>query len=313
MVDLLDLPLAEPSLEYMEHLLEGMALKPEHIPWHKPPKSQLEKDLDFVEKHFSDLEERTVEQKAERKQARMNACGMWASWVNPETGQKEMHPLRCGCWREGCQMCLERRMSDAKRELIEALESASGLFTLVVDDPDQMEGVDKSRFRRFPTWDGETHWVVDDPDQEFRGQRVGLRWLEEEADWKYLVTTPSDKRTSGSLGKPPPKVVAREEDTIEVVVEKIVPSGLTREQEDAAFAEAVEATKELDPHTEEELKEALAKRTVAYQKAIEKRGAVMYTWHEKVTVVLSRISWVTIRLKISETAPRTPAKAPTAA
>lgn len=227
------------------------------------------------------------EEKERRREIRLANCGKFLGRnVREGNGSLRRFPSYCKLWRDKkCPPCFQRRLDWLQGRILHAIvkfKEEGGLRALLSDYNGVREaasGLDKSDYFRLPIDDDEVILFV-------RGNKsnVGAEITYEDVikmDWPKYINTPKGKRVSGSLGRDHGEgegdnmSKGKKSKKVAVNTPVIAVGGLTSEEELEAWGRALRETADLDPHTKEELEDALWKRTRAFIKAIEEAGGYL--------------------------------------
>ena len=247
--------------------------------------------------------ELTEEQKEERRELRCSRCGSFLGRrVKPKNGNLGAFPFVCNLWRDArCLLCFGTRLRWLRGRILHAIVKfkKEGGVRVLLSDYDTLHkitgGLERCDYLRLPIDDDEAILFV-------RGSEsnAGTEITYEDAvkmDWPKYINTPVNKRISGGLGRDaePKDEGGNKVKKVAIYVPVFSPGeGVTREDELEAWGKTLEETSYLDPHTAEELQEALNKRMKAFEKAIEASGGSLERGEngvEKTYVDLTGIAW----------------------
>jgi hypothetical protein len=250
--------------------------------------------------------ELTEEQKEERRELRCGRCGSFLGRrIKPKKGTLGAFPFVCNLWRDArCLLCFGTRLRWVRGRILHAIvkfKKEGGVRVLLSDYNKVREAtkeLERSDYLRLPIDDDEVILFVRGSESD-----AGTEMTYEDAvkmDWPKYINTPRNKRISGGLGRNAEiECEGEDEDMKKKKVAIYVPvfspgDGVTHEDELEAWGKAVEVTSHLDPHTAEELQEALDERMKAFERAIEEAGGSLdrgKTGVEKTYVDLTGIAW----------------------
>jgi len=247
--------------------------------------------------------ELTEEQKEERRVERCERCGAFLGRrIKAKNGGFSAFPFHCNLWRDArCLLCFHARLRGLRGRVLHAVvkfKKEGGVRVLLSDYDTIREiasGLERCDYLRLPIDDDEAILFVRGSESD-----AGTEMTYEDAvkmDWPKYINTPRNKRISGGLGRDaePENEGGSKTKKVAVYVPVFSPGeGVTHKDELDAWGKAIEETSYLDPHTAEELQEALNKRMKAFEKAIEASGGSLErgkTGVEKTYVDLTGIVW----------------------
>jgi hypothetical protein len=211
------------------------------------------------------------QQKINDIKARMAACGSYIQVPVGKTGGVRWIKIICDYWRDNynighvCPKCFARRVAEfkgnAKRALVNNNYEDINYLVVDIEIAKQItKGVNRKHYHNI--------------------------------DWKEYANTPERMRPSGGLGTMP-KIPKPEEEGEKATVytQSIHTENISNEDMREALVAAYEETKELDPHTEDELQDALNKRTSCYIKHLRAKGAKITTFTTTISEYLVCIDW----------------------
>jgi hypothetical protein len=239
------------------------------------------------------------------KQTKM--CGSWVWFHDPDDGVEKPHINWCGNWRTivddagithaGCPACLERRAREMFDRGLNVYDEGSRVVylshTQATAFTKTLDGMEN--YFRLPGRDGMDLVFVKDT-----ATTEGVVWHDNSVgfllsiDWTNFADTPQGKITSGQWCSKKSTPMAEDE----VVIQAhgyILPhnakddnTDLRREASDATLV----ATINLDPHTEEELQQAINIRNATFFGQLKERGLRPTVIRKSFRVKLSRIDWL---------------------
>lgn len=256
---------------------------------------------------LSDEEEELTPE--EKRDLRLVRCGQFLGChVDPLTGNLVSHPSYCNLWRDnGCPHCFQRRLRWLRGRVLHAImkcKEREEKVRVLLADGDEIKDIasnlDKRDYLRLPSGDSKATLFVHGSASE-----AGTEITYEDAvkmNWPEYINTPEGQRISGGLGR---DYESEEEDgesgngkskakKVAIGVPMASPKDVTSEEKLAAWGKALKRTPDFDPHTVEELEEALLERTREFIRAIREAGGGLSgkgVGIRKRYVDLARIDW----------------------
>lgn len=252
---------------------------------------------------LSDEEEELTPE--EKRKLRLVRCGKFLGRrIDPLTGNLVAFPSFCGLWRDNdCTHCFQRRLGWLKGRVLHAIvkskkEEKDGLRVVLAggnEIRDITSSLNKNDYLRLPLGGGTAILFV-----QGSASNAGAEITYEDAvkmNWPEYINTPKGQRISGKLGKNSDSGEdgsgkGGKKDAYEGPV--LSPKDLSSKEELASWGEALKKTSDLDPHTVEELEEALWERVKVYTRAFRKAGGSLRgkgIGTQKGYVDLARIDW----------------------
>lgn len=241
------------------------------------------------------LDDSEIDEKAHRRQQRLNDCGSPACRLDPHTGNHYWFSQRCGLFRM-CPTCLDERAKKVKLNMQEFIASGNGVKMLRLSESDAKRlcrRLDKLEYERFPIdQEGDILFVVSTVNlgDEFEGYASDLTLAEVDAlAWSTIVLTPEGRNRSGKM-----TVCCRNDgdDEFEYVQSPSLVSDASMKEQAVAMEMARRNTATLNPRTAEEVEEALADRMWEAYRILKSLGYNPRMYYGMQKVVLGRISWI---------------------
>jgi ribosomal protein L44E len=234
-----------------------------------------------------------IPQPNEDEYKRLEGCGSWFAFPDPETGGPKFVQRKCGIvlW---CHRC---RRELAERELARLQRANDGdpVYKIKVQD-DDWEATAKHlkreeiEYRRLPQDDDSSVVFLERDDSYFDDVERVSEFDEQEME-TLVRFKPKKKRFSGNLGKKEtPPTEKKTGPTVEVKVSQVC-SDASAEVQRQAWKKAIEMTSNLLPD-EDTLQDALDERAKAYRKALRELGVKILYYRKRTRhVQISRIDW----------------------
>ena len=221
--------------------------------------------------------------------------GTWMRVCSPN-GKYISVMYYCEDWRH-CDICFGRRIKNYKGRI----ENATNLLNVEVLKLESQKAnealleLNKEDYLKLPSVNGGALFF-DASKTSVRGSSVcGVEALPDGFDWEDLCYTQEGKRPSGGLGRIGKTKKEKEEDPdfeqvqVEgIILEPDVDEALVKEAE----YEAIAKTSTLDPHTPEEIEEAILVRNAEFMKALNAKGIMKIKIKKQLWWVrLSSVNW----------------------
>jgi hypothetical protein len=239
---------------------------------------------------------------------------VWYSEPSLQNGERIKYPWYCHDFRN-CPTCHMKRQEELMGRIAYAQSKGIAVAVVKLDDSRSDSILSKlptTAYLKLPGEDGVGALFFDASYSDDAEQTVGDIYEEGlplDLDWMNLTNTPENKRISGKLGK---KEEEKDEDgdkdnddVVEITVAAIATSDLSIYKTQSAWDEAVLETGHLNPHTADELADAIHIRMMAFQKSLKERGIeVIEVAHRKRKVKLSLLCWKTYNKLNQSTQPK---------
>ncbi len=226
---------------------------------------------------------------------------VWYSEPSLQNGDRIKYPWYCHDFRN-CPTCHMKREEELMGRIAYAQYKGITVAVVKLDDPRSssiLSGLPTTAYLKLPGEDGVGALFFDASYSDDQEQIVGDIYEEGlplDLDWMNLTNTPENKRISGKLGK---KEEEKDEegdkdndDVVEISVAAIATSSVNVYKTQSAWDEATLETGYLNPHTADELEDAIHIRMMAFQKSLKERGIeVVEVVHRNRKVKLSLLCW----------------------
>lgn len=278
----------------------------------------LAKLKEFVES-FVDMEGPSipipVDGEGEDKPKR-SCMSVWYSEPSLQNGDRIKYPWYCHDFRN-CPTCHMKRQEELMGRIAYAQYKGITVAVVKLDNPRSssiLSGLPTTAYLKLPGEDGVGALFFDASYSNDSEQTVGDVYEEGlplDLDWMNLTNTPENKRISGKLGKADEEEKDTEgdkdDDVVEISVAAIATSSISVYKTQGAWDEAVLETGYLNPHTADELADAIHIRMMAFQKSLKERGIeVVEVVHRKRKVKLSLLCWKIYNKLNESTQPASP-------
>jgi len=234
-------------------------------------------------------------ERAERRRQRLADCGQSACRLDPHTGKHYWFTQKCGLFRE-CPKCLAERADKIKEQMYDFIKdgnAVSGLRLTEKEAKSLARKLDKDLYEKYPQLDGsELAFVKTDmlPKALAHLARPVEREDVYQINWIDIALTPEGRNKSGCMTTS--KETSEDEETFAFVNSPSIVSDAPASEQERALEIARHKTNHLDPHTADEVEDALQERMWEAYRILKASGYNPRIYHGMVKVITSRISWL---------------------
>lgn len=207
-----------------------------------------------------------------KKSIRIRNCSKHFNRIQKsKDGDWRLAPWRCGCVRE-CPICRQLKVEKVRGALALVANGETKIREGICnkDAANITRALGAGKYKRFPI-DDETCTLIFVSD-EHKGEVFDTEKLNS-LDWNVLAISPEGKRSTGKLGTSP---LGKKDGMERTRVAVITAPNATEKQWQDAGDKTKKATKDLDPHTAQEMDSALEKRA-GFMCAFLQKAGVKYT------------------------------------
>lgn len=249
-----------------------------------------EEELEMLDEMQADYEEG----KTERRSKRLENCGkVVIIYRNPMTGQPKINLYACNL--PECERCSEKRGGNAQRQIEKAIHENNNVWMAETSSSDAqalIKKLGKDNYKCFPQDANSDRCIIFYSSEEelLPSKPVALEDVDDKEafDWTEIARKRTGKRVSGALGK---DTNPENQGTVKVKLPTLVAYTSDMNVVAACTRATDSETKDLDPHSEDELKEAVEARVTSDIEKLRSKGIECTMEYRTFRIDLSCIDW----------------------